>query len=724
MNLLDALPNLLSRLTGSASNTTVTITFTPQLPPDVRAQIAAQNPAQPFTLTVSGSTGNQLVFTAANGQTYQAQVSPQLPLGTQLQLSAAEMLPNQTVPQLQARILAQPATGTGTGGVPVAGASVPAVLTPPAAQPAQAAPTPALPVLTFTAEATTPQALHTAISNALTQTLANTVAAGTSTSQTIASPSLPLPVPAGPVAVQVPANLPPALLAQPLVLTPTAPMKPDGTQQATLQPALPTPAQGQPRPVPQPVPQQVTLTLGVELPLRQPQPAILLPPAPQVPAPATTSQPVLFLTGASTATLQLPTTPLTVVSPQVPPPTPTSPLPQTPTPTPVAARILPPQPGQTAGTHTALLATGAVVTLNSPQPLPTGSLVIMADIPINPTAAVQRILSSEGQPQQQPNTNLQGNQTPATAAPVATQTKMAVLAPGMVVQGTITGLTEQGQPLLTLTAPPQMAGEQAILNLTNPTALMPLGAGLTIRVDNSLAATILGLTLPAQTQAAYTVGTIGARWENLQQGLHALQQQAPLQAANLRASLPQLSNLLPGLIAFTNALRTSDPEKVFDREASRILKSMGIDLSSDISQLSQLQQRPSPQSENQWRGMLFPYVEAPGEDPRQGGFFWRREKKDDPRAATSTRFVVEVDMSHMGALQLDGLVTYPEVWLKLRRTTQPEEGFTANLQTLVTQMLQSYGLGGGIAVETTATFPVNPRAELLAETENPLPTSA
>jgi len=351
----------------------------------------------------------------------------------------------------------------------------------------------------------------------------------------------------------------------------------------------------------------------------------------------------------------------------------------------------------------------------------------MPDIPlnttINPVQTVQRVLPSDSQSQPQSNMAQQGNNTP-TAAPVATQTQQAVLAPGMVVQGTLTGQNEQGQPILTLTAPPQLAGQQAALNLANPTALLPLGAGLTLRIDNSLAATILGLTLPTQTQTAYTVGTLGGRWEGLQQGLQLLQQQAPVQAANLRAGLPQLANLLPGLLAFTNALRTPRAEGALDREATAILKALGIDLTSDLAQLSQLQQRPSPHSEPQWRGTVFPYVEAPNEDPRQGGFFWRREKRDDPRAPTGTRFVVELEMSQMGPLQLDGLVTYPEIWLKLRRTTPPEAGFTENLQTLITDLLHTYGLSGGIAVETTATFPVNPRAELLAETDNPLPTSA
>ena len=699
MNLLDALPSLLSRLTGKLESAPVNVTFTPALPPSVRTQILNQ----PLTLTVSNSAGNQITFTSPSGANFTATVSPALPVGTQLQLSAAEVLPqasqagqpaapSNAPPAIQARIL--PPSGNATGTV-----ATPAVQLP--AQPLAPTPSqPATPVINLTNTNTTTPALK----NLITTTLLQAIAPSTNT------PTQPLPVPAGPVAATLPATLSQAAISQPLTLTPTAPMQPNGTQTATLtSPALAQPV-------------TVTLNLGVSLPVNQPQPAMLVPPTvPQA------TQPTLILTGASNAQpvvlpqqIQLQPAPQMQTNPQAAKPEITPPT------IPMAGRILPPVPNQPATTQTALLANGATVPLTlsstTSQPLPTGSIIV-ADFPITPSANVQRILVSDNQtPQTQTGTAQQNN--PA----VPPQTTQAVLSPGMMLHGTLSGQNEAGQLLITLSQPPAMAGQVAALNLTQQglanSALLPVGAQVIMRMDTSLAATLLGLTLPAQTQAAYTVGTIGSQWTNLQQGLSVLQQQAPTQAANLRASLPQLSNLMPGLIAFVNALSTNDMEKALDRDATKLLKSLGIDLSSDISQLSQLQQRPPLHHENQWRGTIFPYVEAPGEDPRQGGFFWRREKKDDPRAPTSTRFVVEVEMSRMGAMQLDGLISYPDIWLKLRRTSTTEDGFTEQLQSLVSNLLQTYGLNGGISVETTSTFPVNPRAELLAETENPLPTSA
>ena len=723
MNLLQSLlSTTLTRLTGNAAAPSVNITFTPALPPQVRQQIASQSLDHPFTLTVSNSNGNQLTLTTPTGQTFTATVNPPLPVGTQLQLTAQinpESLPTPQ-PTIQARIL-PPETTTANNAAPVKSSTSPnsQLLTPNSSP---------QPLLTLTPGS---QITHRELATVFTNTLLQQTATTPQTPHSQA-PLPSLPVPAGPVAITLPTNINKnilnTLLGQPLTLTPTGPLQPNATQLATLTPSTPQiPTTSNPQnPTP---PIRITLNLGVALPLAKPQEATLtlpLPPSrpnPQSPTPnPLTSQPILFLIGQqATPSIPLPPTPNTQILLSTQPETTPQPhlTPNSSFLTPVAARILPPLPNQQPGTQSALLATGTIITLKSPQPLPTGSIIV-ADFPITPTSTVQRVLTPDANSQSHPNITAQSQ----TAAPVAAQTPQAVLAPGMVMQGTITGQNEQGQPLLTITQPGTLAGATVPLTLTDTTTLLPIGAQLSIRVESSLTATILGLTLPPQTQTAYTVSTLGSRWENLQQGLTILQQQAPVQAANLRASLPQLANLLPGLIAFTNALRTKNLEDAFDSEATRLLKAMGIDLSADISQLSQLQQRPAHHADTQWRGTLFPYVEAPNEDPRQGGFFWRREKSDNPRAPTNTRFVVELEMSRMGPMQLDGLITYPEVWLKLRRTSVPEPGFIEGLQSLVNGLLQSSGLQGGIGVETTATFPVNPRTELMGQTENPLPTTA
>ncbi|PIZ31296.1 MAG: hypothetical protein COY40_02480, partial [Alphaproteobacteria bacterium CG_4_10_14_0_8_um_filter_53_9] len=112
----------------------------------------------------------------------------------------------------------------------------------------------------------------------------------------------------------------------------------------------------------------------------------------------------------------------------------------------------------------------------------------------------------------------------------------------------------------------------------------------------------------------------------------------------------------------------------------------------------------------------FPYQED-WQDPRQGRFFWRQQKEEEEKkdAQPKTRFVLEASFTQLGDLQLDGLVTYPEVWLKLRTHQALDTETTAALKLLTTNTLSSLGLTGGLQTETTARFPLDPLSDILKE---------
>lgn len=459
----------------------------------------------------------------------------------------------------------------------------------------------------------------------------------------------------------------------------------------------------------------ITLPTPLPVPTGQPLPVTLVanPNAPQTPVLLLTQN---IATTTATTTPQQPLQPpqlsafKAILNPGQPASVPLN--------TPIAARVLAPQTTPTGQPGTPLLlATGHKAVLQSPQPLAAGDIVVVEFPIVTGPAQVIKVQSGGGQQTPQPQTQGSGNTAPAQpSAPTLT------LPPGTQVQGLITGQTEQGLPLFTIQSPPQYAGHTIPITLP-PEAQhhLPEGTRLTIQVQPGGTANVLNIALPQAAQRANTLTHLAQQWPGLQQALSLLQNQAPQVAQALQNQLPQLQALLPGLVTFVEALRRNSPELALGKEAHTLLRSMGLDLTSDVSQLSQLQHR---QEDTQWRGTLFPYIENTGEDPRQGGFFWRREKKDDARSRTSTRFIMQLNLSQMGDVQLDGLVNYPEIWLKLRRTTQPEEGFITQLQNLVNGTLEQYGLSGGITVETAATFPVNPLAELLATTPNPLPTTA
>jgi hypothetical protein len=286
------------------------------------------------------------------------------------------------------------------------------------------------------------------------------------------------------------------------------------------------------------------------------------------------------------------------------------------------------------------------------------------------------------------------------------------------------GQNASGQPLLTLTNTGPLAGQTFALTLQNGSqsgaplaATLVVGAKVQIGIEPSGNATLLALTLPQAAARATALASLGSQWPALQNILNALQGHNPALAAQARANLPQIANLLPGLTRLLQSLPGADTAKLLGAEAARTAQALGGTLAPDLAQLQTLTQRPE---DGGWRGIIFPYCENPEGNPKQGSFFWRREKKADPRAPTSTRFVAELELSTLGPLQLDGLLTYPTLWLKLRSQRPLPEGLSQALQQFIAPLLTSLSLEGGISTESALTFPLHPAAQIRAQAEEAL----
>lgn len=753
---------------------TVSLRLTAPLP--AAALPPAGSPAQPLTLTVvAGGPPGQSTLQLPTGETVTAQLQPPLAPGSQLTLAAPQLRALSQAHQNEAGTAPAAATGAPTPPVLTARVTPPpaSALAPltPTSPPATAAPlqppapgttptatptppgpasttplrqpTPAAPAAA--APATTP---HLPLANIIHPTPTHplltegkqsplppkagstgTTAQETGTGTATGAAFFPSKAPAAPLIgtsktlidaikqlhfAKTLANKESTLPAGPLALSFKQPLRADLLNTpATL---TLTAATGGILTAPGKAPQPVQLENAPPLPQRTPLPVMLV-------SPAANSAPLALLTEA-VAMPRGPTPPSFFTPPALSSlrvllsGTTTTELP---TQTPLTARVStqPLQAGPFSG-QKLHLASGHSAVLQSPQIIPEGSTLVVEFPTVAGVGQVLRVQPA-GQPSAQPQFQGQTAGQPATGAPAAAPPATPLPA-GLVVQGTLT-LSAQAEPQLTISQPSPFAGQTLPLNLAdNLHTHIPAGSKLTVRIEASGApASLVDISLPPSAERAQTLTTLGNQWDSLQQGLNLLSAQSPALAQSLRANLPQLAALLPGLITFTEALRRKDTESIFGKPVAATLRAMGVDLSSDVHQLSQLQQ---PQPDTSWRGTLFPYVEATGQDPRQGGFFWRREKKDDARGATPTRFIMQLSLSQMGAVQLDGLVNYPNLWLKLRRTTPAEPGFVEGLQTLVASTLESYGLSGGIAVEVNGNFPVDPLAEMLSGSPNPLPTTA
>lgn len=718
-------PAVLSATPPAPTTLTASLTFTTPLPPS----------PQPTTLTVlrpASTPGQPSTLQLPDGTTIEATLSPTLPTGSKISV------PPTPPPSTSAANGPITSTNAPTS-TPITTLLVTVSLPPGTRTVATAAINPA-PSVTPPAPLVLP-----------TLTLQAGLAPPTST-----LPPGPLPLPATVLATLLPAlartqsgQLLPVTLVPSASVASQAATKPTFTAQLQGLTLLP----GQPAP-----------TLALPAPLAGPTTAWVI--APNTLGNSTATAPVLLLgTPAKQSTLpsntpqtSLPVLPFTITSP--------APLPHGQT---LLARVLAPPSGSAAGaTVPILLANGQTaalvpVNLNQPTPLPaaagkgtlapspaTGATSVPVNAYLQPGSTIMvefpaiagapRIQGVQAVAPQSHNAQNQA-QLPGGTAPTVTPTALpaaqTILPSGTVVSGTITGQTPQGQPILTLSAqplvpakagsPPTLAlppGSQVALDLPEP---LPLGSRLTLQLNASgQPATLLALELPATSQRAHTLSHLGAQWPGLQHALQALQGASPAAAQTLLQRLPQLANLLPGLLTMLASLRQAKDgtDPALTDSLGPLLKALGVDLSPDLNALQQLTQR---QDDTPWRGMVFPYQEHPGEQPRQGGFFWRREGDDeDPRSPTATRFVVELSLSQQGSVQLDGLLTYPTLWLKLRQTVPASADYVQGLQTVVASALSAHGLSGGITVDVLAShgaFPVNPRAALLADGVTHLPRS-
>jgi hypothetical protein len=129
--------------------------------------------------------------------------------------------------------------------------------------------------------------------------------------------------------------------------------------------------------------------------------------------------------------------------------------------------------------------------------------------------------------------------------------------------------------------------------------------------------------------------------------------------------------------------------------------------------VSDLRRQASESVRGDWRIFTLPvldeaavqpirlYVRNPREDGKTGG-----------QSQQGSRFVLDLDLSRLGPLQLDGLVRGPRFDLVLRSREPLDPATKAEIGTLFRSALDGSGFSGDVAFVTTAQFPVAPLSAL------------
>ena len=224
--------------------------------------------------------------------------------------------------------------------------------------------------------------------------------------------------------------------------------------------------------------------------------------------------------------------------------------------------------------------------------------------------------------------------------------------------------------------------------------------------------------LPAQPYA-----DIGNSWQTLDSIFSIVRAVNPQAAAELMDRFPQTGpKKTSSMMFFISAVTGGDVNKILGNRVTGILEQQGRGdlirkLSSDLSVIKQ----GFTETSQPWQLMYFPLGHE-GEIHPVRMYIKRDEKDKDKKKGkkvSDTRFVIEVSLSALGDMQLDGYVRQKEKNLQfdlVLRTLEPlPKEDEAALFEIYNSAAQIAGFIGSLNIQTVRQFPVNPLEENLAD---------
>lgn len=182
-------------------------------------------------------------------------------------------------------------------------------------------------------------------------------------------------------------------------------------------------------------------------------------------------------------------------------------------------------------------------------------------------------------------------------------------------------------------------------------------------------------------------------------------------AANARAAAQ--------IMFFLSVLRSGDVTGWLGNDMLRSLERSGQRglverLGDDFRQLRRLGDESSA---NDWRLLLFPFTAGDRIEPIH--MFVRGQRRDQADGDQDVRFVVDLKMSTLGALQFDGLLHRQTFDLMVRSHTDLSETQRQDISRIFNTGLESISYRGQIAFQTVKEFPVSPFNDLLGGRHTP-----
>ena len=284
---------------------------------------------------------------------------------------------------------------------------------------------------------------------------------------------------------------------------------------------------------------------------------------------------------------------------------------------------------------------------------------------------------------------------PSAALNTATPGPGGGLAAGATLSGTVTGITPQGQPIV------QTPNATIALETT---AKINEGMRVTLKLDSGLSppstsdAAKLGGAGPAETLAQ------AKSWSQLDEALKALAHTDPARFQHITQNvLPQPgAKLTSQMLFFLSALKGGDIKAWLGDTASRVIErdrpGMIGRLGGDMQIMSKLVDEPQS---GDWRLALIPLWN--GNQLEQLRMYYRNRggQDDEDGEGDGTRFVLDIELSNLGHVQIDGLMKSQTKKLDLIvRTDQPfPDMWRTDLADIFQTAQDITGIGGSLAFQ-------------------------
>lgn len=326
-----------------------------------------------------------------------------------------------------------------------------------------------------------------------------------------------------------------------------------------------------------------------------------------------------------------------------------------------------------------------------------------------PTPAVAATTQSPSQPPPRLVLPNAGGLPPAAPAPPQTVQPAPVLT---TLTGTVTSLSPTGAPIVEINAP-QFQGQVQL----NARANVPVGTTVTFEVTAqappqpgapSTAPNPIS-SLPLSGPAGATTG-----WPTLTESLAILQRADPQAAVQLAQSIPDGGpRTVVAIMAFTQALRTGDPRqwpgdanlRAIERAGPR-----GAHLASQLSgEISEMATRTRDVG-GEWRSLPVPW-NAEGRIERIALVTRREEPQDEDEkkqhGRKGTRFLIDLDLSKLGSMQLDGMFRKEtrgfDMMIRTKETLP--DLMRRDLTGMFANSNAAMGLKGGLTFQVVKKFP-------------------